>query len=126
MPASPHSNLLGGVWIRTATAGTLAFATTPAESGGRTAVVDVSGRLDTAAGPLSADQLNGSAPTGRAEAAGVPAATTDRINAAVVLMRCVVVISTCLLWFVDRPVRSVRRRRCARLVKERSIPVNNR
>jgi hypothetical protein len=109
MPASPQSNPLGGVWIRTAAGGTLAFATTPAESGGRTAVVDVSGRLDTAVGPLWADQLNGSAPTGRAEAAGVPAAATDRINAAVVLMRWVVVISTGLLWFVDHRVRSVPR-----------------
>jgi hypothetical protein len=43
-----------------------------------------------------------------------------------VAMRWVVVISTCLLWFVDRRVRSARREPCAGPVQERSKSVEKR
>jgi hypothetical protein len=39
-----------------------------------------------------------------AVAVGAPAAASDRMTAAVVVMRWVVVISTCFLWLVDRLV----------------------
>jgi hypothetical protein len=58
-----------------------------------------------------------------AVAVGAPAAASDRMTAAVVVMRWVVVMSTCLLWLVDRRVRSVRQGGCVRLVMKRSRPV---
>lgn len=66
------------------------------------------------------------AKSGRAMAVGAPAAASDRRTAAVVVMRWVLVMSTCLLWLVDRRVRSVRLGRCAPLVEKRSTSVQNR
>jgi hypothetical protein len=59
-------------------------------------------------------------------AVGAPAGASDSRTAAVVVMRWVVVISTCLLWLVDRRVRSAREKPSPRLVENRSIPVKNR
>lgn len=64
--------------------------------------------------------------TGFALAAGALAAARARMAAAVVVMRGVLVISTCLLWLVDRRVRSVRRGGCVALVDKRSIAVDDR
>jgi hypothetical protein len=64
---------------------------------------------------------------GLALAAGAPAAAaSDSMTAAVVVMRWVVVISTCLLCLVDRGVRSVRPGGCSGLVEKWSRPVENR
>jgi hypothetical protein len=60
-----------------------------------------------------------------AAAVGEPAAASDRMTAAVVV-RWVMVISTCLLWLVDRRLRSMRRGGCGGLVEKRSRPVENR
>jgi hypothetical protein len=59
-------------------------------------------------------------------AVGAPAAASDRMTAAVVVMRWVVVMSTCFLLLCDRGVRSMQPGRCARLVEKRSISVQNR
>jgi hypothetical protein len=139
MPASPQSNPLGGVWILTSACGAL--------PGVATGIIDLSGRLYTLAGGwlavlagvvvLSID-LSGRLYTlaggwlavaagvvvlAVAAAVGAPAVARDRMTAVVVVMRWVLVISTCLLWLVDRRVRSVRRGGCAGRVEKRSRPV---
>jgi hypothetical protein len=56
-------------------------------------------------------------------AVGAPAAASDRMTAAAVVVRWVLIISTCLLWFLDRRVRSVWRGGCGGLVEKWSRPV---
>ena len=84
--------------------------------------IDLSGRLYTLAGGWLAVAAGFVAVTA-AVAVGAPAAASDRMTAAVVVMRWVLIISTCLLWFVDRRVRSVRRGGCGGLVEKRSRAV---
>jgi hypothetical protein len=57
--------------------------------------------LATAAGWLAPVAASG--PTGLAEAADAPAAATDSMSTAAVVMRWVVVTSTISLMFADRP-----------------------
>ena len=86
--------------------------------------IDLSGRLYTLAGGWLAVAAGVVALTVAAVAVGAPAAASDRMTAAAaVVVRWVVVISTCLLWLVDRWVRSVRRGGCGGLVEKRSRPV---
>jgi hypothetical protein len=84
--------------------------------------IDLSGRLYTLAGGWLA-VLAGVVVLAVAAAVGAPAVARDRMTAVVVVMRWVLVISTCLLWLVDRRVRSVRRGGCAGRVEKRSRPV---
>ena len=84
--------------------------------------IDLSGRLYTLAGAWLA-VVAGLVALAAAVAVGAPAAASDRMTAAMVLLRRVMVISTCLLWFVDRRVRSVRRGGCGGLVEKRSRAV---
>jgi hypothetical protein len=84
--------------------------------------IDLSGRLYTLAGGWLAVAAGFVALT-VAVAVGAPAAASDRMTAAVVVMRWVLIISTGLLWFFDRRVRSVRRGGCAGRVDTRSRPV---
>jgi len=83
--------------------------------------IDLSGRLYTLAGGWLA-VVAGLVLTAAA-AVGAPAAASDRMTAAVGVMRWALIISTCLLWLVDRRVRSVRRGGCAGRVEKRSRPV---
>ena len=138
IPASPQSNPLGGVWIRTTACGTLpGVASGIIDLSGRTytlaggwfavvagvvaLTIDLSGRLYTLAGGWLA-VVAGLVLTAAA-AVGAPAAASDRMTAAVGVMRWALIISTCLLWLVDRRVRSVRRGGCAGRVEKRSRPV---
>ncbi|MGO9497232.1 MAG: hypothetical protein ACLQA5_11090, partial [Solirubrobacteraceae bacterium] len=103
-----------GVWIRTTACGALA--------GVVTGIISVSGRLYTLAGG-GLTVVVGVVLLSVAAAVGAPAAASDSITAAVVVMRWVLIISTCLLWLVNRRLRSVRRGRCPRPVEEWSRPV---
>jgi hypothetical protein len=87
-----------------------------------TRIISLSGRLYTLAGGWLAVVAGLVLPT-VAVAVGAPAAASDRMTAAMVVMRGVLIMSTCLLWLIDRRVRSVRRGGCARLVEKRSRPV---
>ena len=88
MPASPQSNPLGGVWIRTTACGAL--------PGVATGIISLSGRLNTLEGGWLAVVAAFVALT-VAVAVGAPAAASDRMTAAVVVMRWVLIMSTCLL-----------------------------